>query len=240
MEITSDYIEDYINHQLTEEERNKFDERLNSDVLFAAEVKRYIYLINSFDETQAQSLLKRFKQIEEEIERPEKTAIRFPLYLRWAAAVAVLATLSVVAYLNVGMSDKELFLAYYTVYPNVDSPVSRSVGSNAAVWIDYENGNYQDAYKQFYTRAMANDSDDTSWFYLGICAMELDLLPEAEAAFVKVSSVNKSKYKEQAQWYLALNFLKAGDKSRSKDTLKEIELSGSSYGIKAKDLLSDL
>ena len=240
MENTSDYIEDYINHQLPEEERKRFDERLTSDALFAEEVKKYIYMINSFDETQAQSLLKRFKQIEQEIESRDKTQLSLPIYLRWAAVVAVIATLSVVAYLNIGKSQEELFLAYYTVYPNVDSPVSRSDGSNATVWIDYENGNYQEAYSQFNKNVVTNDNDDTSWFYLGICAMELELLPEAETAFLKVSAVNESKYKEQAHWYLALNYLKAGKKRRSIDTLKEIELSGSSYGIKAKELLLEL
>ena len=240
MGITSDYIEDYINHQLPEEERKRFDERLTSDAFFAEEVKKYIYMINSFDETQAQSLSKRFKQIEEDIEMQEETGFGFPIYLRWAAAVAVIATLSVVAYLNVGKSQEELFLAYYTVYPNVDSPISRSESNNETVWLDFENGNYQVAYKQFNEKVMANDNDDTSWFYLGICAMELDLLSEAETAFTKVSSVNESKYKEQAQWYLALNYLKAGDNPKSINTLKEIESSGSYYGTKAKELLLEL
>ena len=240
MEITSDYIEDYINHQLPEEERIRFDERLISDALFAEEVKRYIYMINSFDETQAQSLLRRFEQIEEEIESGEKRQANFPVYLRWAATVAVIATLSVIAFLNVGKSDKDLFLAYYTVYPNVDSPISRAEGSNAAVWVDYESGNYQKAYRQFHENIRANKNDDTSWFYLGICAIELDLLQEAEEAFEKVSAMSESKYKEQAQWYLALNYLKAEDKSRSKATLNEIILSGSSYGTKAQELLLEL
>lgn len=240
MPTTFDYIEDYLDNKLSSEEKNNFEERLKSDKDFTREVEEHAMLFNSFDEIQAQELLLRFGNIEQELEGGKENQFGFPVYLKWAAALAVLAVLSLVVYLNISNSNKDLFLAYYTTYPNVESPVSRSDAGGEAVWRLYERGDYKQAY-QLFEQALENDGADiASRFYLGICALEINKLTVAEEAFAKVASDKEGAYFEQAQWYLALTYLKAGKQDAAIQRLEEIIAVKSSYDEKAKALLGEL
>jgi hypothetical protein len=240
MPDTSDYIEEYLNHQLSEEEREQFDEKLKSDKDFASEVEEHALLVNSFDEMQARELLLKFGNIEQELEGGKEMQFGFPVYLKWAAAVAVLAVLSLIVYLNTNNSNKDLFLAYYTPYPNVESPVSRSEVGGEAVWQLYENGNYNEAYRQFEQAIIINSQDLASQFYFGICALEINKLTAAEEAFATVASDKAGTYFEQAQWYLALTYLKAGKQDAAIQGLEKITTSNSGYSNKARALLGEL
>ena len=240
MPDTSDYIEEYLNHKLSQEEREQFDEKLKSDKDFASEVEEYTMLFNSFDEIQARELLLRFANIEQELEGGKEKQFGFPVYLKWAATVAVLAVLSLVVYLNTNKSDKDLFLAYYTPYPNVERPVSRSEASGDAVWQLYENGEYKAAYQQFEKALIIDNQDLASKFYLGICALELNWPKIAEEAFTKVASDKEGAYFEQAQWYLALTYLKAGNQDATIQGLEEIITTNSGYSERARALLGEL
>lgn len=240
MPTTSDYIEEYLNHQLSEEERERFDEKLKSYKDFAHEVKEQTMFFNSFDEMQAQELLLRFGNIEQELEGGKENQFGFPVYLKWAAAVAVLAVVSLVVYLNISNSNKDLFLAYYTTYPNVESPVSRSETGGENVWRLYEKGDYKQAYQLFEQALIIDSQDLASQFYLGICALELNRLTVAEEAFAKVASDKEGAYFEQAQWYLALTYLKAGKQQKVIRTLEEIIVTKSSYTKKAELLIGEL
>jgi len=240
MSTTSDYIEDYLNNKLSVEERQSFDEKLKSDKDFVGEVEEHALLSNSFDEMQAQELLLRFSDIEQELEGGKEKRLGFPIYLKWAATVAVLAVVSLVVYLNVNNSSKELFLAYYTPYPNVESPVSRSEAGSESVWLLYENGDYAAAYAQFEQALVIDEADFASRFYLGICALELNRLSEAEVALVTVAANKNGIYAEQAEWYLALSYLKDGKREKARRSLEFIIATNLSYAEKAKVILGEL
>ena len=240
MPNTSDYIEEYLNHKLSAEELKSFEEKLKADEEFAKEVEEHAMLFNAFDEMQAQELLLRFGNIEQELEGGKEKQFGFPIYLRWAAAVAVLAVVSLVVYLNTTNSNKDLFLAYYAPYPNVESPVSRSEAEGNAVWQLYENGDYKTAYQQFEQALVVNEADLASRFYFGICALELNRLKVAEEAFVIVAADKNGTYAEQAEWYLALSYLKDGKRKKAELSLEKIIAAESSYGEKAKALLEEL
>ena len=240
MPETSDYIEEYLNHQLSKEEREQFDEKLKSDKDFASEVEEHAMLFNSFDEMQARELLLRFGNIEQELEGGKEKQFGFPVYLKWAAAVTVLAVLSLVVYLNTNKSNDDLFIAYYKPYPNVESPVSRSEAVGDAVWRLYENGDYNAAYQQFEQALIIDNQDLASQFYLGICALELNRPTIAEDAFATVTSGNEGAYFEQAQWYLALTYLKVGKQDAAIQGLEEIITANSGYYKNARILLEEL
>ena len=240
MPATSDYIEEYLSNKLSVEEGRSFDEKLKADEEFAKEVEEQAMLFNAFDEMQAQELLRRFGNIEQELDGGKEKQFGFPVYLRWAAAVAVLAVVSLVVYLNTTTSSKDLFLAYYTPYPNVESPVSRSEAEGNAVWQLYENGDYKAAYQQFEQALVVNEADLASRFYLGICALELNRFAVAEEVFSTVAADKNGTYAEQAEWYLALSYLKDGKRKKARRSLDKIIVAESSYSEKAKALLGEL
>ena len=240
MPTTIDYIEEYLNHSLSAAAQHNFEEKLKSDKDFARDVEEHAILANTFDETKAAELILGFKAIEKELEGGKERQFGFPVYLKWAAAVAVLAVASLVVYLNTTNSTKELFIAYYTPYPNVESPVSRSETGSDAVWQYYESGDYKSAYQLFEGALVANEADINTRFYLGICALELNKMKVAEDAFATVVADKSSNYAEQAAWYLALSYLKDSKGKKARQNLEEIVISKSSYSKKAKALLVEL
>jgi tetratricopeptide (TPR) repeat protein len=240
MEKQSNHIELYLDHQLTPAERKLFDEKLHADETFAKEVAEQTLILTSFDEMQAQNLMARFATIEDSLKGGEESRLGFPIYLKWAATVTILAVLSLAIYLNSGPSEQDLFLSYYTPYPNMESPTSRSEASGKAVWQFYEKGDYVRALALFEEALAVNEADFGSRFYYGISALELNRLTVAEEAFSAVVADEENNYNEQAQWYLALTYLKAGNDDKSVAILQEIAGSGSTYQQKAKDLLREL
>jgi tetratricopeptide (TPR) repeat protein len=240
MTISTDSIEEYLNHQLSEKERAGFEEKLKSDRDFAGKVEEHALIFNAFDEIKAKTLTAGFKNIEDELEGGKERRLGFPIYLKWAATVTILAVLSLAIYLNSGPSEQDLFLSYYTPYPNMESPTSRSEASGKAVWQLYENGDYAGAIGQFEQAVAINEADFGSRFYLGISALELSRLTMAEEAFSIVAADKDNKYTEQAQWYFALTYLKAGNPEKSINVLQEIVDSGSAYSGKAKELMEEL
>lgn len=238
---TTEYIEDYLNHRLTAAEQQQFSERLKSDPAFAAEVKEHILLLNAFDEAQANELSQRFNALEEKI-RQQKGGKQYPLtaFLKWAAAILMLAVISSLFYLT-GKHDKQaLFFAYYQAYPNVESPVSRSGTAQQDRWLYYEQGNYAEAAGLFKGHLAGHPADIADWFYLGICELEQGKTKAAAESFSKVIAANGNKYAAQAQWYLALSYLRAGKTTAAKNELRKIVASGSDYHDRAKALLEKL
>ena len=69
---------------------------------------------------------------------------------------------------------------------------------------------------------------------IGICQLELEQFENASQTF---TSVNNPLYKDQAQWYMAMTFLKQSDLTSARTILELIEKGDFNYE-KAQDLLS--
>lgn len=84
----------------------------------------------------------------------------------------------------------------------------------------------------------AYPADMQAQLYLGICKMELDKHAAARQIFGALVQGDES-FKDYAQWYLALSYLKAGDTASSRKTLDDIPDSSPFYK-KAKELAGRL
>lgn len=240
MKYSPDFIENYLSNKLAEGDKKRFEESLKLDEGLRDEVGKISMVYNALDEIGAKKLMKRFAEIEAKLNPFKSVKFESKIYLRWAASIALIALLSIWFYFSGSISNQDLFIANYSAYPNVESPISRSDQGSDAVWLAYEKGDYDKAYEGFEVRVTTNKEDIASWFYLGICAIELNKLPEAENALDMVVNSSNDKYREQAHWYLALSYLKAGDESMTIIVLEDIKKSKSTYTQRAKELLSKL
>ena len=240
MSINEEHIERYFNNLLSEAEKLKFENKLASDNDFKKVVEAYAVIYNSLDEIKAEELLNRLRKVESSIEGEIEQQQGIPLYFRWAAVFIFLVSVSLWFYLGIAPSEKALFLAYYEPYPNVEDPVSRSGENTAEVWKLYEAQDYTAAYVLFQSNLEINPNDNASRFYAGICALELNTLDSAEGAFSTIVSNKDPRFFEQAQWYLALTYLKAGDETALDQVLEDIIESASSYNKKADELRTAL
>ncbi len=239
MEIETDYIEDYFYQRLSKDERRTFEDRLKSDAAFTQEVKVHALLTNAFDELQAIELIQNFSKIETNLEVETSNSGFHPM-LKWAAAFALFMMISTWFIWNNQQTNEELFLAYYTIYPNVEAPAVRSDANQQGAWRLFNNGEYEDAHQQFQHSISNGQNDVATWFYLGVCALELNRYNQAEEAFKNVITLPNGKYNKQAQWYLSLNFLKNSKRKEAKEALKKVIESNSSYSKKARELASKI
>jgi uncharacterized protein HemY len=102
----------------------------------------------------------------------------------------------------------------------------------------YEAGDFEKAAQQLEEILDANPEKQILHFYLGIAHLETDDFPAAVESF---KAAQDSVYLEEANWYLALAYLKQQQPELAKDILSGFANNPQSrYYEKAKDLVSKL
>lgn len=235
---TAELIENGLDKNTSKENLEELKTRMSTDPDFSRQVKEETLVLNAFDEIKAMELKQRLENIESDIMDEQNEKSNFHPMLKWAAVFALFMMLSTWFFFKESQSSQELFITYYTIYPNVEQPVVRSDANQQGAWRLYSSGNYDDAYQQFQYSLRNGNTNEASWFYLGICAIELNRFNQAEQAFNKVISINEGRYLEQARWYMALTYLKANRNNEAKLALQQIESTNSSYSVKASELLN--
>jgi tetratricopeptide (TPR) repeat protein len=140
-----------------------------------------------------------------------------------AASVLLIAGLSATLYFNlpVGKSNESLFRQYYSANDLID--VTRTGDATIVeAAIKFQERNYVLSSELFRSILDKDQKNMACWFYYGISSIETGNLKEAEKAFTVIINDNQSLYVEQAEWYLALNFIKSNKLDKASELLKSI------------------
>lgn len=235
-------LEKYFTGALLENEVDEFNALLESDIEFKKEfdfqndLKQVIKtkkrielkeLLNSYEDT-----------VKEEVNRSK------PYQGSWLKiAASFLILISAGAYFfntNFVTSNEDLFNEFYETYPNTTYPIVRG-GEAVNKTLDYkayeayERGDYTSAV-QFFEK-MVNDTN--SKFYLGLSYLNEQKLVSAIPIFESIIAKNL-KFKDEANWYLALAYVKQGKVDEAKEVLKDIISLQSFNYAKAKELLQEI
>lgn len=89
------------------------------------------------------------------------------------------------------------------------------------------------------SQALDKNAQPLLFLYSGICHLELGDIREAIADFNYIAET-ANLYTEPAKWYTALAYLKAADRDKAVEVLKEISDSGGAYAERAQQILSEL
>lgn len=108
----------------------------------------------------------------------------------------------------------------------------------AATETAFQSGDYATAETQLTQYTTQYPNDRQARLYLGICKMELNKTQEARLIFQDFGDADAA-LKDFADWYLALNYLKAGDEASCRTALNAIA-PASSYFDRAQLLLKRL
>lgn len=103
---------------------------------------------------------------------------------------------------------------------------------------DFSNGQYAKALTSLEALLQQNPGDLTAALYKGICLIELDRPAEARSVLQPLAS-GTSALRADAQWYIALSYLKEKDTARCKTVLQQIG-AGMDHFEKAQELLKKL
>ncbi len=101
---------------------------------------------------------------------------------------------------------------------------------------DYKAGDYEVAARKF-SKAVYLDPDRGDEFYVGICYLMMGKLKESATHLKSSSTRREGCHRHEAQWYLAMLYLKQGDGPRALNELKEVSTSFGNYTDKARALI---
>lgn len=241
MQDQLEYIEEYLKGNLSEGECRDFEAKMKNDDALNEKVENHRSFLKGIElgfNRELKSLLKREDQ--KQISSSSNRQIRLRNYFVGIAATVALILVSVYSIRNQQMDSNELFVNYYTAYPNVEAPISRSGGNTENAYSFYEQGNYPRALELFSKLIKENAHDPAPVFYSGICNLELDHVQSARSFFESIQKLDQNKYSKPALWYEALSNLKLNNKQEAINILNNLARGEDVHAKRAMEVLEYL
>ncbi|WP_299207866.1 tetratricopeptide repeat protein [uncultured Dokdonia sp.] len=229
-------IQKYLKGTLSESEELLFQEYLEKDPSFAKDIPFYEGLHYAFakaDYEQTKSQLQSFY-------KEEKQSV----WRKWsiAATILVLMGLGSLWFLNTINSTETLYAHYFEPYKNVVQPTVRGETiktTKVLAFMAYDDGDYDTAIVHI-NELLEDKPEAILALYKANAQLQID---QTEAAIETLKSQIKKTdtiYAE-AQWYLALSYLKLDNKEAAKSYLNTLLQTNSSFKNKdATALLKSL
>ncbi|WP_286964881.1 tetratricopeptide repeat protein [Flavobacterium sp. UBA4854] len=215
-------FDQYLQGELTVDEKNNFEKQLSEDSELASEFESFkeihFQLENKFGiEQQREVFEENLTKISDKYfnKKKNKVASLKPWYFAVAASIIIMFG---------------LFFFDYKHYPNFDdynhpeSAYFTERGVSEAILKQAENNfngkRYETAIPIFEMILKENNSDEIKYFY-AVSLLQVDKYVKAETIFKELEAGN-SVYKEKAKWNLALSKLKQGKYNECKAILQTI------------------
>lgn len=231
-------IEQHIRGLLTPKEELEFTRR-SSDTQFSAEVNFQNDLRDAVTTVERERLKTRLKGLDIPAKSNIKN-IRLKKILV-AASIALLAVLAYATLFNKGhINTSDLYAEYFESPPNIVAPLLKSESDenseyNSAFQM-YESGQYAKAEQAFELL----EEDGHIQFYQSMCEINLEKWDEAKTRLISIRTAG-GLYSSNAQWYIALIDLQAGNIESARQILIEIiAREGHPYKANAEKLIVKL
>lgn len=220
-EAKSLLIDKYLQGTLSGEEQERF-QTLMQEETFAEEV-HFRSMIGIASQQEGREQLKSlFQQADAELDE-EASAPIVPMrsgrqsYLRWGSLAAVVLALLVFFLWPSSSSDADLFNKHYQAFPNLIAPADRSGAEKellAQALQAYDREAYVEALRLFEQLPERNQNER---LYLALSLLQTKRIAEAIPLLESISKDPEARYQEAAQWYLALAFLKQGNRTAAEE-----------------------
>jgi tetratricopeptide (TPR) repeat protein len=174
---------------------------------------------------------------------PEKSSGK-PTYIRYAAVFSILVIIgSITLFTGRNLTSDEIMNRYYKTYEPATGQRSLQSETNADFTLALEFYNTHDYAKAavLFNKVVENNPKDMqSTLLSGISNFENNKYPEAKRSFGNVISDNDNLYIDQAEWYLALCYVKTNDREKAIQQFEMIRREGGFYRNDAKKILRKL
>lgn len=240
-------IDQYIDNEMEINERTSFENELETNSDLRKQLGLILIVNRSLQKKEVIEYRKcisdiRKNMLQKSSERYKSSWFTIKLEWYYAAAVSILLIgTAIVFYLLLPKvyNNQQLFAMNYKRYPASAIVRSKTEFNNSenAIIKSYETANYK------YTLRLINNSkkeinNNKISLIEGICFIEINDLNNAINSFKQLSLDTKSIFYRDAQWYLALCYLKVEKKEKAKLILRQIAFSRSPYNRKANEILN--
>ena len=233
----------YLKNKLSDERKKEIDQFLEEHPLFRESLEGFNY----FPEEPA--LDKILDGLNEKIDSklatyspPEKKTRQLRTRRWWLSAAAILlliASFIWVYQISSSPSPTDLYAEYFEAFPNTLENVERGEAEVNGM-ANYERGNYTSAIPFLKNRIEKDPQDLPARFYLAQCHLALD---NTTAAFPELEQVSRSSnrtWRNLANWYIALAWLKEEQPGKATPLLQMVISNDGDFSGEAKELIEKL
>jgi len=263
-------IERYLLGELGEKEAEIIDQRIKTDKKFAEEVNFMKDIIGASKKEGRNQLKERLKTVEKDVVNGIEDAVdeemgmkaggkgktSFLVIDKWMYYAAAMAAVIVagVFILIPDNTNKQLYGEFFQPYPNEIVPYTRGqqvpekfehlnaleYNSIVQAMKYYERDNYTEALKLFEANVEQSEKNAGLILYKSICQLETGKEEQAIENFKFILALTNPPLEKQAEWYLALAYLKTNQTSKANKLLEKIrDEKGHPYAGKAEELLTN-
>jgi tetratricopeptide (TPR) repeat protein len=244
-----EFIDRYLDKDMSGPELNWFENELDSNPELQAELKLQKELNDALGQGDILDLREKLNVIHEMVDpEPERKRIKRTLSGNWAGIAAASAVILVAIgfllsnFINPVQTAEELFDQHYEPYivpTNYRSAAEINIVFHKAL-VEYGNQDYQKALQLFEKVLVEDESRMDVTLLTGISNLEIENYYKANNSFQKVINHNDNLFIEQAEWYLALCYLKTGEQEKAHLQFGKIITDNSLYKEEAEDILNKL
>ncbi len=236
-----DIVDRYLEGSISEQERTAFEEKLLHDETLRQQVDDMKLMRAGIIRASRRVALENLKALESTLPPVEKKGLTLWTNLWLQAAAALVIGLITYALWPSSIHEQELLATHFEVYPNVIMPTVRGEVPNdstlkALAFRAYDQKQFEEA-EQLFNRI--DNKDVNILFYLGNCYIATNQ-PDKALPLFEVVKNDYNVFDEQAEWYIAVSYLKLEEREKAKETLNKIAASESSYKTKALLILEKL
>ncbi|MCJ7449565.1 MAG: tetratricopeptide repeat protein [Bacteroidales bacterium] len=244
------FIERYNAVEMSEVEKQWFQKELEGNKKLRDEVefrKKTDLALRNHDIIQLRSKLAEIEK-RRATEVPAKSPGKH-INMKYAAAIAGLVLLGSIAVFtgSRNLTNDEIFDRYYKSYETTTGTRSEQLQLSDELNIDYSYAidcyNVHD-YKNaaiYFTKVLKITPDDMNTTLLyGVSNFEMKNFPVAKQSFRTVVKDNNNYFIEDAQWYLALCYLKTDEQDQAIEQLNNIKNLKNIYSKDARKILRNL
>jgi len=233
-----DLLGKFFNGKLDPEEQQTFDRLLKEDAAFRQQVTFERNVRKAITLTERARLKQELQSFR--VSKPSTTGRAG----RWTLIAASFAGIILISYLAISrfseQSAENLYTSYYQPYPNMIAPVSRGNEADspeAEAFASYDMENYAGSarlFDQLYNSGKAG----YALLYAGISYLETGQTDKAIRR-LKVLSNTENDFAPAARWYLALAYLKDGNRQAAEEALRSLT-NHTEFSEQARQLLEAL
>ena len=222
-------IEQYLHDEMSEEHRAAFEKRLEEDPQLRQTVYKYQQLMDGVETASLKMKLDEFHaEIEEDTSSSAETSHihhkKNRAFLKFLVAASIFLAFGLIIWFVTFQSspEEELFAAYFEPDPGLITPMSSTNEYEFySGMIDYKQENYQKAITRWEPLITENPQSDTLNYFLGVAHLALGDQEPARTYLEASLETPEESFTNETYYYLALAYLKSGNRSAAVDALRE-------------------
>ena len=219
-------IDRFLKHELSPEEARQFEQMIIADPAFAEEVSFYIAASKLAKEESQEEKIRRFRQLQREVQPPTGKLIRMSNFRRLAVAAAVIAAIAIGFYLFQSPAKPNQLADDYITnnFSVLGVTMSNNTDSLQEGLKWYNEGKFPEALNRFQLLMQSDSSAVTALKYAGIVTLRTGQYDLALQYFTRLENY-PGLYANPGKFYHALTLMKRnqpGDKQNAKLLLQEV------------------